>query len=74
MSTALYNAAVSLETELAGYVWFRMIGVGLVNGMEGIIVYVSDNSQPVEHRIPMSWDGFPVTHRKMSQPVPISGW
>lgn len=72
MRTELRNAAVSLENELAGYAWFRMIGIGAVDGMEGLIVYVSDSRSSVTHRIPASWDGFPVACRKMSQPLPIS--
>ena len=71
MNAELHNAAVSLEIDLAGYAWFCMIGIGTVNSVEGIIVYVRDSSKSVACNIPAYWSGFPVVYRKMSQPVPL---
>ena len=44
----------------------------MVDGVEGLIVYVSRNHKQVRRHIPSSWEGVPVWVRRMSQPTPYS--
>ena len=67
----LQRAAVSLQASLARYHWFRAVGIGMVDSVEGLIVYVSRDSKQVRQQIPSSWEGFTVSHQTMSQPIPL---
>lgn len=70
MSAELQQASQSLHAELERFPWLRAVGIGLVDGSAGIFVYVSRNNKEVRQQIPEQWEGFPVTARKMSQPIP----
>ena len=71
MNTALKNAASSLHISLEHFAWFRMVGIGNVNGTDGLIVYVSRSDKKVQQNIPTSWEGFAVVAHNMSQPSPL---
>ena len=70
MNAELRGAARSLHASLTDYPWFRAVGIGLVDGVDGLIVYVSQNNRRVKQQIPVSWKGFPVIPEKMGQMVP----
>jgi len=70
MNTELQQASQRLHAELEPFPWLRAVGIGLVDGGAGILVYVSRDNKQVRQNIPERWEGFPVAARKMSQPVP----
>ena len=72
MSAALNLAAHSLHTALQDFPWFRMVGVSVIDGNDGLIVYVSRSNKAVKRQIPDTWEGFPVVFRRMSQPTPFA--
>lgn len=72
MTDDLKNAAKSLQASLQTYSWFRTVGIGLVDGADGLIVYISSDSKWARQHIPPTWEGFVVSPRKMSRPVPMS--
>ena len=72
MNSESRKAALSLQVALQQYPWFLAVGIGIVDGAEGLIVYVSRNNKQVRQHIPRSWEGFPVISKKMSQPVPLA--
>ena len=72
MNSELREAANSLQASLQRFAWFRAVGIGMVDDTEGLIVYVSRNDKQVRRHIPNSWEGAPVSARKMSQPTPYS--
>lgn len=63
------DAARSLQEHLDTFPWVRMIGVGKAEEKDILIVYVSRNNRTVRNIIPESWEGYPVTFRRMSQPL-----
>ena len=71
MSTTLHEAACSLNDALSHFYWFRTVGAGVVCRKECLIVYVSSKSKSVRQSIPESWEGYPVTYRQMSRPMPL---
>ena len=70
LNADLRGAARSLHASLADYPWFRAVGIGLVDGADGLIVYVSQSNRRVKRQIPVSWNGFPVVPERMGQMVP----
>ena len=70
MNADLRGAARSLHASLEDYPWFQAVGIGLVEGAEGLIVYVSRDNRRVRRQIPTSWEGFPVCPERMGQMVP----
>ena len=70
MNADLKGAARSLHTSLEDYPWFRAVGIGLVDGADGLIVYVSRDNRQVRQQIPACWEGFPVSPERMGQMVP----
>ena len=69
----LRTAAISLQASLERFHWLRAVGIGNIDGAEGLIVYVSRNTKQVRQHIPDSWEGYVVSARRMSQPIPLSG-
>ena len=65
------GAATSLQASLERFPWFRTVGIGIVDGAEGLIVYVSRDNKQVRQHIPDYWEGFAVSPRRMSQPMPL---
>ncbi len=70
MNTELREAAASLHHSMAEFPWLRAVGIGQVGDAEGLIVYVSRNSHRTQQNIPDTWEGFPVSVRSMSRPMP----
>jgi hypothetical protein len=71
IDSALKNAASSLQTSLEHLAWVRMVGIGNVNGTDGLIVFVSRSDKKVQQDIPTSWEGFAVVTQSMSRPLPL---
>ena len=72
MNAEIREAAVTLQASLERFPWFRAVGIGLVDDAEGLIVYVSRDTRQMQERVPDQWEGFAVTWRRMSQPIPLS--
>lgn len=72
MSEGIQRAALSLQQSLGQFPWFRMVGVGLVDGNQGLIVYTRLSNKGIRRLIPSSWEGYPVTSRRMGNPVPMA--
>ena len=70
MTDELRDAAYSLHASLEHFSWFRSVGMGLVDGSEGLIVYVSRDNRLVRQHIPVCWRGFPVSPRRMARMIP----
>lgn len=65
MYTELQQASQRLHRELEHFPCLRAVGIGLVDGAAGILIYVSRDNKQVRQSIPERWEGFPVTARKM---------
>ncbi len=72
MSVEVREAATSLQASLDQFPWFRAVGIGTVNGVEGLIVYVSRDNNRIREQIPRKWEGLNVITRRMSQPIPLN--
>jgi len=70
MNDAVRVAASSLQLKLAPFKWFRMVGIGTVEGADVLIVYVANRTKAVLKNVPDEWEGFRVIIRTMSQPTP----
>ena len=68
-AAALREAAGSLQASLQDCSWFMMVGVGVVDGDDGLIVYAARGGRSLARRVPGRWEGFPVAVRIMSRPV-----
>ena len=71
MKDEIRQAAMTLTGELRRFPWFRVIGVGVEDGKEIFIVYISQrNLKTITPLVPKIWEGVPVVVRYMQQPVP----
>ena len=70
MTPKLKGAARSLHASLEHFPWFRGVGIGLVGGAHGLIVYVSRDTKQVRGQIPSCWNGFTVMPERMGRMVP----
>lgn len=71
MNAEIREAAATLHASLERFSWFRAVGIGMIGGAEGLVVYVSQDNPLVRRRVPDHWEGFAVTRRKMSRPIPL---
>ena len=71
MSAELREAAVSLHASLRRFPWLITVGVGLVGGSEGLVVYSTQDSKQIKEIVPSRWEGFAVCLLKMSRPIPL---
>ena len=68
MNSEIREAAAS---SLRRFPWLITVGVGLVGGSEGLVVYSTHDSEQVKQLVPSSWEGFAVSLLKMSRPIPL---
>ena len=66
----LREAAYSLHNSLEHFPWFKSVGMGIVDGANGLIVYVSQDNKNIRQHIPGCWRGFVVSPRKMTRMIP----
>ncbi len=70
MNTDLREAARTLHTSLEDQPWFQAVGITVIEGADGLIVYVSRDNRRVRGQIPTTWKGFPVAAERMGRMVP----
>ena len=71
MSADIREAAASLHASLRRSPWLITVGVGLVGGSEGLVVYSTHDSEQIKQLAPSSWEGFAVSLQKMARPIPL---
>ncbi|MDR3196809.1 MAG: hypothetical protein LBU34_02970 [Planctomycetaceae bacterium] len=69
MRTDIQHAAMTLDTELRQYPWFRCVGIG-----DGeIVVYVSQKRlNSIRFFLPNTWEEIPIKVRYMQEPKPLT--
>ncbi|MDR2755460.1 MAG: hypothetical protein LBC20_07105 [Planctomycetaceae bacterium] len=69
MKTDIRHAAMTLDTELRQYPWFRCVGIG-----DGeIVVYVSQKRlNMIRSLLPSTWEKIPIKVQYMQKPKPLT--
>ena len=69
MKTDIRHAAMTLDTELRQYTWFRCVGIG----DNEIVVYVSQKRlNTIRFLLPSTWEEIPIKVRYMQKPKPLA--
>jgi len=64
----IHEAAQSLYTQLRQYPWFVTVGIGVENGRDTIMVYVSSFKEKEIEFFRNGWNGHPVVIRRSGFP------
>ncbi len=68
---SIQEAATELREHIGRPSWLVSIGIGLKDGQEAIVLYLSSNRPPDLEYLRDGWHGFPVTIKKFGSLSPI---
>lgn len=72
MTGELKEAANDLYLSMRGFPWFQAVGVGLIDEVLGLMVYVTYEDPFLTHHIPSVWAGFRVSYRVVGNILPAT--
>lgn len=66
------TAAGHLYNKLRRHSWFAMVGIGIDNDKEALLVYVKSARFKINERPPKTWEGYPVIVKNIKKITPAS--